>query len=307
MTRLRRVLRIALPFAVSSGLLYWLLAHFDFRAVMAELSLDAAALLLPALAIYGAVSLYLEAQSLVRVFASSAQPVDAWTGARVRAASYLFALFHYALGAGVMAVLLRRRTGLSLADAGGAVAFVSVLDLGVMLVLGAIVLVDDPLVRAGLAVLAVGGIAGGLALLRSSADLGPLERLRALAIFRAPRTTPLRPLIELVVIRIVFVACFVGVAAAALLAFGVRVPLTPLITGVVGVAVVAALPIALSGLGTGQAAFVYLFRDYANPETLLACSLALSAGLLALRGALGLFFAHELTHEALEAAREVEV
>jgi uncharacterized membrane protein YbhN (UPF0104 family) len=306
-SRLRRILRIGLPFAVSGGLLFWLLARFDFRAVMAELSLDVVAVLLPALALYGAVSLYLEAQSLVRVFASSAQPIDLWTGARVRAASYLFQLFHNLLGAGVMAVLLRRRTGLSLADAGGAVAFVSALDLGVMLVLGTIVLVDEPLSRVGLSLLAIGGIAGGLTLLRSSVDLGPLESLRALALFRAPRTTPLRPLLELVVLRITFVASFVGIAASALLAFDVHVPLAPLITGVVGVAVVAALPIALAGLGTGQAAFVYLFRDYADPETLLACSLALSAGLLALRGALGLFFARELTQEALEAAREIEV
>jgi hypothetical protein len=306
-SKLPRVLRTALPFAVSAGLLYWLLARFDFHAVLSQLSLHAAAVLLPALTAYGAVSLWLEAQSLVRVFASSTQPVDAWTGARVRAASYLFALFHYALGAGVMAVRGRRRTGLSLADAGGAVAFVSVLDLGVMLVLAAVAVIEEPLLRLGLALLAVGGIAGGLALLRSSIDLGPLERLRTLAVFRAPRTTPLRPLIELLVLRVVFVACFVGIATAALMAFDVRVPLAPLITGVVGVAVVAALPIALSGLGTGQAAFVYLFREYAEPETLLACSLALSAGLLALRGALGLFFARELTQEALEAAREVEV
>jgi uncharacterized membrane protein YbhN (UPF0104 family) len=205
-----------------------------------------------------------------------------------------------------MAVLLRRRTGLSLADAAGAVAFISAIDLGVLLTLGAIVLLETPLAQAGMVLLAVGGIAGGLTLLRTPADLGPLERLRSLALFRAPRTTPLRPMIELLAIRVVFVACFITLAGAALLGFGVEVPLGPLIVGVIGVAVVGALPIALAGLGTGQAAFVYLFRDYADPATLLACSLALSAGLLALRGAIGVFFARELTREAMDAARKVE-
>ena len=291
---------------MSIGLLGWLLARFDFRAVLDEMSARSAMVLLPALIVYGAITLYLEAHSLLRVFTSSERPIDTWTGAQVRASSYLFTLLHFAVGAGVMAVLLRRRTGLSLADAAGAVGFISAIDLGVLLTLGAIVLLETPLAQVGMALLAVGGIAGGLALLRTPADLGPLERLRSLALFRAPRTTPLRPMIELLAIRVVFVACFITLAGAALLGFGVEVPLGPLIVGVIGVAVVGALPIALAGLGTGQAAFVYLFRDYADPATLLACSLALSAGLLALRGAIGVFFARELTREAMDAAREVE-
>ena len=52
---------------------------------------------------------------------------------------------------------------------------------------------------------------------------------------------------------------FVALGAAALAAFDVSVPAGDLVVGVAVVALVAALPIALSGLGTGQAAFVVLF------------------------------------------------
>ena len=68
----------------------------------------------------------------------------------------------------------------------------------------------------------------------------------------------------------------------------------------------AGLPIAVAGLGTGQAAFVWVFRDYGDPETLLACSLALSAGLILLRVGMGLAFAREYAREAIQAARQEE-
>jgi hypothetical protein len=302
----RKLLRYGLPFVVSGGLLAWLLTSFDFKAVLDSLTLEMVGVLLPSLLVYGVVSLFLEAQSLLRVFASSERPIDARTGAQVRAASYLFTLLNYAVGAGVMAVLLRRRTGLTLADSAGAVAFVSAMDLGILLILGAVVLIEPPLGRAGLVLLVIGGIAGGIALLRSPRDLGPLEQLRSLALFRAPRTTSVRSIVELIAIRSVFVASFIAVAGSSLVAFGIDVPLGPLVVGVVGIAVVSALPIALAGLGTGQAAFLYMFAEYADSATLLACSLALSAGLLALRGGIGLLFARELTREAMAAAREVQ-
>jgi hypothetical protein len=122
-------------------------------------------------------------------------------------------------------------------------------------------------------------------------------------VFDALRDASPRLLAELACLRLLFVLAFVALGAAALAAFDVSVPAGDLVVGVAVVALVAALPIALSGLGTGQAAFVVLFRPWADPERLLACSLALSAGLIAMRVALGLVFAREFTREALNATR----
>jgi uncharacterized membrane protein YbhN (UPF0104 family) len=66
------------------------------------------------------------------------------------------------------------------------------------------------------------------------------------------------------------------------------------------------LPIAVAGLGTGQVAFVYLFRNSANAETLLAASLALSAGTILLRVTLAATFAREFTREALAETQEAQ-
>ena len=68
-------------------------------------------------------------------------------------------------------------------------------------------------------------------------------------------------------------------------------------------AVWGALPIAVAGLGTGQIAAVVVFKGVAPPETLIALSLVLSGGLIALRTALGILFAREYTREALQETR----
>jgi ABC-type sulfate transport system permease component len=69
---------------------------------------------------------------------------------------------------------------------------------------------------------------------------------------------------------------------------------------------IAALPIAAAGLGTGQLAFVALFERWSDPETLLAASLTLSLAMIVTRAGMGLLFAREFTREALTASREAD-
>ena len=145
---------------------------------------------------------------------------------------------------------------------------------------------------------------GGIALLRYPGSLGPLERLRSLTIFDALRGASLAQLLRLAALRAVFSVCFIGVAASAFVAFEVSVEPALLVGGVMALALVGAAPIAVSGIGPGQVAAVAIFRGTAPPETLIALSLVLSAGLIALRAALGLLFAREFTKEALEQTRQ---
>ena len=148
------------------------------------------------------------------------------------------------------------------------------------------------------------GFFGGLVLLRMPGSLGPVDRLRSLSVFQALRDTPARRLAELFALRVLFSLCFIGVAGAAFRAFEIEVPAAKLVVGMMVLAVVGALPIAVAGLGTGQIAAVYVFRGVAPPETLVTLSLVLSAGLIALRAAMGILFAREFTREALAQTRE---
>jgi uncharacterized membrane protein YbhN (UPF0104 family) len=304
---MKRTLQRVLPVAVSLAVLVWLLRGMDFAAVAAALRWRVVLVLLPSLVAYGAVTLWLEAQSFARLVHPPAH-LPAWTAARIKCASYLLGIVNYTLGAGALAVLLRRRAGLSLAHAASLVLLVSTTDLVVVLSLAGAgtlqVRSGAPTVNAGLVAAGLVGLFGGLALLRMPGSLGPLDRLRGLAAFDALRSVPLADLGRLLALRIIFCCCFVGICAMGFVAFDVWPPLPELVSGVLLVAVVGAIPIAVAGLGTTQAAFVYLFDDYGSRESLLAMSLLLSAGLIALRAAMGVVFAREFTQEALRETRE---
>ncbi len=302
-----RIVRRLLPAVVSVGILAALLSAIDPAAVLGALDWQVARVMLPALAVYGAVSLMFEALSITRLARRGPDHFGVWTAARIKCASYLLGIVHYALGAAALTVLLRRRAGIRLAESASLVMLIAVVDLLVLLALAtsgaALSEAGAPVVRAGFLAFAGLGFFAGLALLRAPASLGPLERIRTLVIFEALRTTPWPRLAELALLRLLFICTFISLAAAGFHAFGVSPPPSQLVLGILIVVVVAALPIAVSGLGTGQVAMVYVFRGVADPETLLALSLVLTGGVIALRAGMGLVFAREFTRQALAESR----
>ena len=122
-----------LPIAVSAAALVWLLRGVDLPAVAAAVNTRVATVMLPALVAFCAVTLWIEAMSIHRLVANPPPGFGLWSAARIKCASYLPALLHYTLGVGGLAVLLRRRTGLSLGEALGLVLLISTTDLIVVL------------------------------------------------------------------------------------------------------------------------------------------------------------------------------
>lgn len=298
--------RRVLPAIVSVGILVWLMRGIDAAALVAALSWRVAGVMTTAMIVYGALTLWIEAVSITRLLEDVPAHLSRWMTARIKCASYLLGILHYALGAAALSLLLQRRAELSLGRAASIVVLVSAADLVVVLCLagmGTLSLQSGPGLHAGVLLLGIAGFFGGLTLLRLPASLGPLDRLRQLSLFEGLRTVPVARLAELFALRLAFAACFVSVCGSAFYAFEVQAPLIEIVAGVLIVALVAALPIAVAGLGTSQAAFVYLFADYASQEQLLAMSLVLSAGMLLLRGVMGALFAREFTREALRDAR----
>jgi hypothetical protein len=307
----RTALKRLLPLAVSAGVLVWLLHDVDRRAIAGALTPHVAKVMIPALVAFCAVTLWIEAVSIHRLVVDPPATFGLWSAARIKCASYLPALIHYTLGVGGLAVLLRRRTGLSLAEALGLVLLISSIDLILALAAAtgsaALVGTESHIVRTGLIAAVIAAFFAGLALVRSPASLGAFERVRALAIFDGLRRVSLARLAELFTLRALFAACFVAGCASAFAAFEIFPPPARLVAGIMLVALVAALPIAVAGLGTSQVAFVYLFSDVAPEERLLAMSLVLSFGIIIMRAAMGICFARELTREALHDARIAEV
>ncbi len=312
-----RLLRWGLPFVVTGVCFAFIFATLDVGAALAAFTPRVALVFGPALAVFLGVSLLIEAICLVRVIDNAhLHPEgehhrlrDLLLTARIKAASYLLSIVNYALGAGAVTWLLRRRAEMPLADAAGAVLLIALLDVGsllLMVILGVGFMgAQTPGLRAGVVLGAAALIVLGFVVLRAPVAMGPLDRLRALQIFEAARTRPISLLIELGVLRLLFVGCFIALAHFLLSAFGVRVPAANLFAHTSVLLVISALPIAVAGLGTGNLAFVELFGRWGDRDVLMAASLTLSAALIVTRTAIGLVFAREFTAEAFKAREEI--
>ena len=199
---------------------------------------------------------------------------------------------------------------MGLGESASIVLLISSTDLLILMVMAAagttLIETGAPGVRAGLFALLVVGFIVGMTVLRMPANLGPIDRIRSLTVFEALRATPLSRLGKLAVMRVFFTSSFVALGGAAFAAFGIPIPLSDLIVGMVVCGVVGALPIAVAGLGTGQIAVIEVFGHLADKEALLALSLVLTAGMIALRAAMGLMMAREFTREVLEERRATE-
>lgn len=310
MSRRKMLVQRLLPAAVSVGALIWVFHDLEFPALAAALSWHIVAVLVPALLAYGAVTLFLEAASIVLLMSSRPAGFGLWTAARIKTASYLLAIVNYTLGAGALTVLLRRRAGMGLGESASIVLLITSVDTLILMLMAAagttLMETGAPAVRAGLFILLVVGFIVAMTVLRMPAHLGPIERIRSLTVFEALRATPLSRLGRLAVLRVFFTSTFIALGGAAFAAFGIPIPLSDLVVGMVVVGVVGALPIAVAGLGTGQIAVIEVFGHLADKEALLALSLVLTAGMITLRAGMGLMMAREFTREVLEERRATE-
>ena len=293
-----RVLRALVPFAVTVAILYEISRRVDVARAFDRVQADTLLILIPALAAYGVLSLCIDAISLARASATHAfVPM-----ARLKAATYPLGLVHHALGVGALIVLLRRRAGLALADATAVVMLISGLDLLALLTFATVgaawLTTEETTLRLGVVAGLLLATALGLFFVRSS--MGQSRLLRAIRELPTPR------LARLMALRLLFIATFLALGGAALASFGIHPPLDAVAAGFAQIALVSAIPIAVAGLGTGQAAFLFVFRAWAPPEQLLGCSLAFSAGIIVVRVALGVACAGEFSRGRMSDALDAE-
>ena len=314
--RAREMLRRTLPFVVSAALLAYLFTRIDIRVALDHLTIAKMLAFLPPLALFSIVTLLIEAQCLHRVVAANAAneegagietPLDRLTAARIKAACYLLGVLNYALGAGGLSVLLRRRTGATIAGAVGMVFVISLFDVGSVLVWtgigGALLPRSEDLLRFGVIGGLVTAIVAGFAFLRAPVPLGPLDRVRDLPILAPARHSPLGLLVEIGALRLLFVGCYVALVGALRRVFGVEVEIMALAFNVGVMLVVSALPVAAGGLGTGQVVFVELFSGAAPDPVLFAMSVFFSMAMILSRALLGALFASEFAREAYLASK----
>ena len=129
-------LQRGVPIVVSIGSISWLFGSIDSETLIGALNWRIAAILVPSLLAYGALSLAIEAASILILVDRRPPGFGLWVSARIKSASYLVGILNYALGGVALTVLLRRRAGTSIGESASIVLLIAVID---MIVLGAVV------------------------------------------------------------------------------------------------------------------------------------------------------------------------
>ena len=291
------------PWVVALGLL-GLLLH---RAGIAQVRDSVREANLPGL--FGATVLCTLPMYLLDIFALSRVitwfnvPVTMREMAPVKAAVYLINIVNYNAGSGAVALWLKRRRGVPFLEAAASVLFINVVDAGVLVAFMAAALpaLSPPLDRvvAILVAAAIVVLAGHFLYWRGGFNFLVLGRLRAWPIFLSFRLAPFGRYLWLAALRVPFDLLFILNFWLALRAFGIDVPVLKALAYVPVILFISVLPITVSGLGTVQAATIYLFSVYAPEAKLLAFSLVFTVALTGVRALLGLPVFKKVSEEIL--------
>jgi hypothetical protein len=207
----------------------------------------------------------------------------------VRASTYIVSIVNTQLAQGALALYLNRRFMTPLAEIGGTVLTLILLEVTQLVLFATLGMLAFPSeVPLGLAAgpIAILLLWVGIALLRRSAA----PRIVANPFLRTLRTATPRQLGTVLALKgATFVVALV-MHSFALPLFGIDIPIVRLLAFLPIVFMVAALPITVAHLGTSQAAWIYFFNDFAAEPQLLAYSLAAHLTFMLANGTLGLVF-----------------
>ena len=298
--RVAVVARRTAPWAVAAAILWFL---FDRVPVADAWSAAAEARLLEftlvtAVAVIG--WWLLESRAFAYLFTRFNAPL-CWSEARsLRALTYLVTPVNWNLGTAAVILHLRRSKGIGAVQSTSTMIFYGQVDLLVLASLalaGASVLPASPTI-ASVQRVAAGADAFAIANLAVFMTTRPrwswLTRVRGAGIFSTHSKATVRDLAVLIAVRTCYFGGFVLYFWFGTQAFHTAVPLPMALAATPIILVIGSLPVTPAGLGTVQAAMLYLFAPYGPPAAILAFALAYPVALIITRLPLGLLYIRDL-------------
>ncbi len=251
-----------------------------------------------------AVNFSLDAYSLSRAISWFNAPMTFKQLAPVKASAYLVGILNYNVASGGIALWIARRCRVPFLEAVSTMLFVNVVD--ALLLIG-LMAIGIPVLREPvgtavqtIAVVAVVGFAAQYAFWLYGERIALVSRLWAWPIFASFRKARLGAYAKLALMRLAFLAVFIGNYWFAVQAFQLEIPARQIVAAVPVISFVGVVPVTVAGLGTVQAATIYLFSEFAPEAALLALSLAVTAVMTVLRALLGLPFFASVSGELLQ-------
>ena len=238
----------------------------------------------------------LDSAALSYLFTRFHVPFSQREARSIRALSYLVAMVNWNLGSGAIILHLRRAKNVPLTASLATMLFYNSLDGFILLGMSVLGFATAGAGRfaatVGVALAAL--LALILAIRSERPDWEPLNRLRAAVVLRTIRSATAVDFAIGGVVRLIYFLIFVLYFWAGLKIFSVDASLLYMMGTVPMVLLSGVLPITPAGLGTQQAAMLYLLRPYGDEANILAFGLAFPVIVMLARLPLSLFYLPDL-------------
>ncbi|HNY64664.1 MAG TPA: lysylphosphatidylglycerol synthase transmembrane domain-containing protein [Deltaproteobacteria bacterium] len=290
----------ALPFATAGAIITYLFVHIDMHRFLAALLGADISLYLPWLVAFIVITFLLDTQNLALVLKEFRHPIAFRSALGIRGGTYLLMTIDHTLGLGALAYYLKHELAIPVMRSTGVMLFfntITQLTLTIMATIGLILVPPSSLPLRYFFILCIGFLGSVLifvAAMKKLPSRGCGSRIRDLNLLKVFHEASWRSYCSLILWRGVYYLVFIGFFYIALRAFHMHVPLSILTAYVPIILMVVSMPITPCGLGTAQAAMLYLFGDYGPSGTIMAFGLTYSTSILLLRSVIGLIFVNSI-------------
>lgn len=285
-----------LPWVISLLIIAFLFWRIDYLKFLESLEMAEISVYIPLVVIFVFVWFFVETWNIMRLYQYFGHSVNYNTMLSIRGATFLLMIINYGLGAGAVAMYLKKLKGVSLLRSTGILFYYMVVEsAGIALMAGAGFLLagGSSGIQAWVFYLASGLFIFynvEIIVLKYIPALGFLKRFVNSSIVLPVRESTFATYVKICSQRMFYFMTFVVFFYFAVRAFHMDIPLMTLLALVPIIFFVGNLPVTPFGLGTIQAAMLYFFKDYGTPANILAMSLVYTVSLMILRAMIGIYY-----------------
>lgn len=285
-----------LPWSIAVLIVSFLLWRVDCRLFIESLGMAEISIYIPLIIVFIFVWFFVESYNIQKLYLYFGHHVEYPTMLSIRGATFLLMIINYGLGAGAIAMYMKKLFGVGLLRSTGILFFYMVVEssgIALMAAAGFLLAGEGSGIADWVLYLAAGLFLFynvEIIVLKYIPALGFLKRFVNSSILLPIRESTFSIYIKICIQRMGYFMTFVVFFYFAVRAFHMEIPCMTLTALVPIIFFLGNLPITPFGLGTIQAAMLYFFKDYGTPANILAMSLVYTVSLMIFRALIGLYY-----------------
>jgi MFS family permease len=286
--------KIVAPWFVGIAILAYLVWGIEFNSLMNAFARADVVLYTAMLTAFIILNFLVDTQNLQAILTHSRHSISFSETMMIRGASYLLMIVDYTLGMSSIAYYLKKSKGIPFMRGMGLMFLLNCttqVSLLLMALVGCLLMSGSPSSWLAKMAIACGALLASSFLFVTALKLLPeisfLKKIKKSDLAKGLVESSVRTYLINTLYRCGFYFTFILFFYVAVRSFNMDIPFTALVAYVPIILLIISIPISAFGLGTSQAAMLFLFRDYGTPAQILAFSLVYSASMIIFRGIIG--------------------